>query len=216
MLLSSVEFASFLAYSVRGAEPAQHESQRWMRYLKNESIVPGTQESASSFFVRRLAERRDETPFVTWISPHAVLVPAPSSRLLKPGRLWVPLKLANAMVNSGLGRRVETWLERTEAIPKAAWSKAEDRPSVRRQYDTLRMKLPVMPSDEVVVVDDVVTRGATLLAAVSRVREALPGARVVGFAMLRALSEPAEFAEMFSPCIGRIELDQDGHTTRRP
>jgi hypothetical protein len=160
--------------------------------------------------------RLDEAGLATWISPHAVLVPAPSSRLLKPGSLWVPLKLAKAMVGLGIGRRVETWLERTEPIPKAASSKAGDRPTAQRQYETLRMKLPVIPSDEVVVVDDVVTRGATLLAAVSRVREALPGARVVGFAMVRALSEPAEFTEMYSPRIGRIDLGAVGQTTRRP
>jgi hypothetical protein len=216
MLLSSVEFASFLAYSVRGAEQAHRDSQLWMRRLKNEWIVPGTNESASSFFVRRMAARLDETPLTRWISPHAVLVPVPSSRLLKPGSLWVPFKLAKAMVELGIGRRVETWLERTEAIPKAAWSKPEDRPTAQRHYETLRMKLPVMPSDEVVLVDDVVTRGATLLAAASRAREVLPGARVTGFAMLRALSEPADFRRIFDPCVGRVDLGADGQTTRRP
>jgi predicted amidophosphoribosyltransferase len=214
--LSSVEFASFLAYSVRGDEPAQRESRTWRSLLKNDAIVLAAKEPASRVFVRRLAARLHETPFADWFPSHAVLVPIPSSRLLRPGSLWVPFKLANAMVEHGLGRRVETWLERTVAIPKAAWAKPEDRASAQRQYETLRMKTPVMPSDEVVLVDDVITRGATSLGAVRRVQELLPGARIRGFAMVRAISAPEEFGQMFDPRVGRVELLPDGSTRRRP
>ncbi|MDZ4773553.1 MAG: hypothetical protein SGI72_10510 [Planctomycetota bacterium] len=67
-----------------------------------------------------------------------------------------------------------------------------------------------------IVLDDIVTRGATLLAAVSRVQEALPGARVRGFAVVRTPSDPAEFKEMFAPIAGQITLSHDGQTARRP
>jgi hypothetical protein len=82
MSRSSVEFASFLAYSVRGTEPAQEESQAWVRWLKQERIVPGTNDPTSRFIVRRLAARLRETPFADWFSVRPVLVPVPSSRLL--------------------------------------------------------------------------------------------------------------------------------------
>lgn len=130
--------------------------------------------------------------------------------------MWVSRRLADALVAHGLGTRVEPWLERITAVPKSAWAKPEDRPTQERQYETIRMQVPVNPSEEVLVVDDVITRGATMLAACRRVQELLPGARVRGFAVLRAISEPEEFVAMFDPCLGRIDLLPGGGTRRIP
>jgi hypothetical protein len=64
-------------------------------------------------------------------------------------------------------------------------------------------------------VDDVVTRGATLLGAASRLADALPAARVRAFAAIRTISNPEEFSSITAQVIGRIEY-RDGETFRRP
>jgi len=66
--------------------------------------------------------------------------------------------------------------------------------------------------EEIVVVDDIVTRGATLLGAASRLRDSFPHARIVGFAAMRTVSNPDEFEGEYSPCSGSIESQDGGGT----
>ncbi len=63
----------------------------------------------------------------------------------------------------------------------------------------------LLPPRVITVVDDVVTRGATLLAAVSRLARAFPQSRVQAFALIRAMSGQ-EVQRMLSPCTGTIVL----------
>jgi hypoxanthine phosphoribosyltransferase len=107
-------------------------------------------------------------------------------------------------------------LSRSIALPKAAWSDAEERPTVQRHYETLAVRKLLFVPTEIVLVDDVVTRGATLLGAASRLHESFPNARISAFAAMRAISAPADFGGVFDPCVGVIRLRDDGGTTRRP
>ncbi len=119
-------------------------------------------------------------------------------------------------MSAGLGREVHTCLERIKPLRKSATSSPEHRPSAREHYDSMRVTDLPLVHGNVIVVDDVVTRGATPLAAVSRIQELVPGARVRAFAIVRTISEPERFRGMFDPCSGRIALREDGSATRRP
>lgn len=217
MLLSEIEFASFLAYSPRGESEDAAQSRHWVRKLKGELLVGGTpRESASSFVVGRLKARLDEVPFADWFGPDVLLVPAPSSALLQVHSLWVPNRIARALVRQGLGQDVLPCLERVQPVRKSATAGTANRPLARFHYDSMTISALDFPHDDVVVIDDVVTRGATLLVAVSLVQEALPGARVRGFAVVRTQSDSDDFLSMFAPVVGTISLRSDGQTTRRP
>lgn len=65
-----------------------------------------------------------------------------------------------------------------------------------------RRAAPTRP--RVLLVDDVVTRGRTLLAAAARVREALPGWEVRGFALLRTLDRAERLGSIVDPCEGEV------------
>ena len=65
------------------------------------------------------------------------------------------------------------------------------------------------------LVDDVVTRGATLIGAASRLVEVFPHARVRAFAILRTVSNTDQLAQIVDPVVGRITL-RDGETYREP
>lgn len=52
-----------------------------------------------------------------------------------------------------------------------------------------------------------VTKGATLIAAASRVKEAYPRAELRAFALVRTMGLIAEIESIWSPCCGRITYD---------
>jgi orotate phosphoribosyltransferase-like protein len=56
----------------------------------------------------------------------------------------------------------------------------------------------------VVIVDDVITKGRTLLAAAARVREALPDAQIRAFALLRTMALVSDLTNLLDPCRGEI------------
>jgi len=216
MLLSDLEFGSFLCYSPHGQDERAQESRAWVERIKGEHGCGQARLPASVFVARRLSERLAETELHTLLTPETVLVPAPRSTLQRPGSLWVPALLANALVLQGLGREVVPCLKRTRALRKSAAVPAAERPSAREHFDSLEVTDFGFSGRDIVIVDDVITRGAMLLGAASRLALILPGIRIRGFALVRTLSDPEQFRNMFAPCLGHVRLLEDGQTRRRP
>jgi phosphoribosylpyrophosphate synthetase len=59
---------------------------------------------------------------------------------------------------------------------------------------------------EILLIDDIVTRGATFLGAANRLIDALPHAHIRAFAIMRTISEPSAFVHIRDPRIGTIQL----------
>jgi adenine/guanine phosphoribosyltransferase-like PRPP-binding protein len=75
-------------------------------------------------------------------------------------------------------------LDRT--VPKSSWSPGHQRPDAEAHYNSLSVSLRLGdPPEEIVLVDDVITKGSTLLAGASRLAEAFPDANVGAFALVR-------------------------------
>jgi adenine/guanine phosphoribosyltransferase-like PRPP-binding protein len=68
----------------------------------------------------------------------------------------------------------------------------------------------------ILLVDDIITRGATLLGAASRLAEAFPKAKICAFAVIRAITDEEDFEEEYCPRVGTIILRPQGDTLRRP
>ena len=132
-----------------------------------------------------------------------VLVPVPRSAP-KTGGTWVAAELAQALVQQGLGAMTWRGLRRIHAVRKSATCAPGARPSVTSHYDSFRMEPPESPPASVVLIDDVVTKGRTILAAASRVREAIPDAEIRAFALLRTLGRVADVHNLLQPCKGEI------------
>jgi len=64
------------------------------------------------------------------------------------------------------------------------------------------------------VVDDVVTRGATLLGAATLLQRRFASCDIAGFAAVRTISE-AEVSDMFDPVVGMISM-RHGQPHREP
>jgi hypothetical protein len=134
----------------------------------------------------------------------AVLVPVPRS-VPKTGGTWVAAELAQALVQQGLGAMTWPGLRRVRAVRKSATAAPGARPSVVSHFDSLRIEPPALHPASVLLIDDVITRGRTLLAAASRVREAIPNAEIRAFALLRTMGLVSGVHHLLEPCKGEIK-----------
>jgi predicted phosphoribosyltransferase len=71
-------------------------------------------------------------------------------------------------------------------------------------------------STDIVLVDDVISRGATIIGAADRLRDAFPNTNIGAFGAMRAVGNPAEFEKEFDPQSGVVYLRSDGQSFRRP
>jgi predicted amidophosphoribosyltransferase len=178
-----------------------------MRALKGDWYLSDPPIPISEWIGNYIANELAKMPFTDFFASKPVLVPTPSSSLKDPGALWVPLRLANAMVRGGLGKMMLSCLQRIQPLPKSATSLAENRPKAVDHYRTIGIqKIFAEEPEEILLIDDVVTRGATLLGAANKLADVFPNAKIRAFAVMRTISVPEEFKAIISPCKGTIQL----------
>ncbi len=190
-----------------------------MLAIKTDDFVDQPPILMSQWIARTVQQQISSLPFADFFKPSTVLVPVPSSSLMQPGTLWVPDRIAKALVARGIGREVVECLARVKPIRKAAISDPSQRPSPAEQFETIGVqgRISEPKPDEIVLVDDIVTRGATLLGAANRLAEAFPSAQVRGFATMRTISDSSEFERLYHPVQGIIRYrEATGDTLRRP
>jgi predicted amidophosphoribosyltransferase len=215
MPLSELEFGSFLAYTPRPTlEPAK-VSKNWMYQLKTNALVGHPPQTMAGLIAQRLADRLDELPFKAWLNGTAVAIPVPKSTLARPGSLWVPYHLCEALREAGLVADVAVLLERIQAVPKAATSLPQNRATVEVHYRSLGVRPSLAIPSRILLVDDIITRGATLYASALRLVEAFPTSQIQAFAAMRTISDEALFKGISDPCRGNITRHGD-QTHREP
>jgi len=215
MLLSSVRFGATLAYSPRGTTALSRQSAGFVRALKQNKMlrVEGVEITAARYLAQRMDERRDELPFAKHLAAGVILVPMPRAGLRSKGAIWPALELAEALLERGFGGEIRELLKRTTPIRKAATSSAGERPTTLQHFDSMDVD-GLVTDQPVVLVDDVITRGATMLGAASRLRASSVTLEIFGFAAARTISK-GDVPEVFDPVVGTIEL-RKGQTFRKP
>lgn len=205
-LPSELEFGSFLTYTPRPGTELGKKSKSLMYDLKNNRLVGQPPVSITQLVAKRLVENLDQLPFKNFLTGSAIAIPVPKSSLARTGSLWVPAELAEAMKSAGLVADVMACLQRQTPVPKAATSKPSDRATARQHYDSLGVTATLMRPTEILLLDDVVTRGATLMGAAWRIQEAFPGVPIRAFAAMRTISDESRFEAITAPCQGWIRL----------
>jgi predicted amidophosphoribosyltransferase len=214
--LSQLKFGALLTYAPHGDSLETRHSKDVMFVLKRDGYV-GKQKILMSEWIAQTIQRRIiDLPFASFFQSNTILVPTPKSSLMKPNSLWVPQRIATALVRVGLGKDVSSCLVRNKAVPKAAFCAPSDRPTAAQHYESMGVQGSLSNSDEILLIDDVVTRGATLLGAANRLAQVFPQSRIRAFAAMRTISNPSEFEKVYNPCIGTIDLWESGDTYRRP
>ena len=182
-LPSSVPFASLLVYSPRGTSKVSKDS-RTVCY----DIKQGRPDTVTRA-VTRLAEVWEAKGMKDFFGPNVILVPAPKSAPLVQSALWPAHVICREIVKQGLAKAIQPALKRVTRVTKSAGAK--ERPDIHKHMET--MKATPWLSDggapRVTIVDDVITKGATLYAGCVLIREAMPEADVRLFALVRTMSQ---------------------------
>lgn len=116
----------------------------------------------------------------------------------------------------------EVWpvLRRRHAVKKSAFAAAGERPTVLEHYASFAIerafcggapidscRLAGEPREQALrltLIDDVITRGRTLIAAARSLREAFPAAQIRAFALLRTLRPDEMLRQVLDPCEGEV------------
>lgn len=205
-MLSELRFGSFLVYAPRGTNEVSRRAQQFVRALKEERLIGAPPQPPSDYAARRLAEERPASLFDALFADSPLLVPLPRSSLPIEGGIWPASNIASALVRHGIGAAVLPGLERVTAVPKSAFAASGTRPKPIDHYHSMQATKMVTDRGWLCLVDDVITKGATLLAAASRLQETYPQAKVTAFALVRTLGFVDDIDRIVEPATGSITL----------
>jgi hypothetical protein len=208
-MIRRLTFASCYVYSPRGAGAASRRSRLLRKLLK-----AGDERFILKYAVRVRQQVREEAVLAGFLGPGHVLVPVPGSAPAVAGMVSVTEHLALALIEAGLGRDIWTGLHRIRAVAKSATSPPLSRPTVCTHYESFSVAAATVPS-RIVLIDDVVTKGRTLLAAAARLKDASPDSEIRAFALLRTMGRVGGVERLLNPCVGVIRW-RAGDAYRNP
>ncbi len=208
-MLSKIAFGSFLVYAPRGTSELSKKAKQFVRALKEERLIGIPPQSPSEYAARRLADEHAKGGLEELFHAAPILVPVPRSSRTVEGGIWPAYNIASALVAQGIGATVIPCLQRVRAVPKSAFAASGTRPKPLDHYESISARKLVADRDELCLVDDVITKGATVLAAASRLQEAYPHATIVAFALVRTLGFVDDIDRIVEPAVGTITLRGD-------
>ena len=224
--LTVLEFGSLFSYTPRPNSTDSKlledmkKTKNWTIWLKQNRMVSiqGQQDTMSmSDYVATILERNlTKLPFNDFFDRDTTLVPVPRNAPLTKDGLWVPDKIANAMVKRGIGSSVVPCLIRSVPVNKSGQANSTIRPLPKEHYESVSISTTLTGFDEIVLIDDVITRGATLIGLANKMADQNPGIRIRAFSAIRTISNPTEFTGWFKPVRGTITLRSSGDAIRRP
>ena len=201
-----MEFGSLLTYSPYGTTDEEKRSMTFRSKLKSDGYLETEQILMTQYIARGIKDNLKKLPFADFFKSNPILVPTPNSSLTKANTLWVPQRLAAALVNNGLGVEVSPCLKRTNSLRKSHTISSTNRPKALEHYDTMAVQKEFTEPDEILLIDDFITRGSTFMGAANRLKDAFPNANIRGFAGIRTISQSRDFRKIYHPCKGQISL----------
>lgn len=201
-------FACFYSYSPRGDTVVSRRSRLLCGRVKE-----GRSAWLKSYSLPVSLELNQNQSFGGFVSRGCVLVPVPESEPSSGRSRWVASRISSTLHELGLGREMWQGLQRLRPLARSTMAWRWERPTVEQHYQSLAVVArPDVPTD-IVLVDDVVTKGRTLMAAALRLHQAYPGAAIRAFALIRTMGFVTDVNRLFDPCVGRILWD--GRDARR-
>lgn len=212
-LPSELDFVSLLKYSPHGSTNISVASRQIAYAIKGDRHYGNVR--AISRAALRIKENLEEFPFLAeCFGKDVTLIPMPRSSPLKPGTLWPNMRICEAIQKEGLCESIFPCLSRVSSVTKAATAKPGGRPDPIDHFDSTKVEYePLLSSPkQITIVDDVITRGASMIGIYPKVQEAFPDAKIRCFALVRTMSGQ-EVDAVVEPILGTIQFH--GHSLRR-
>jgi predicted amidophosphoribosyltransferase len=169
-----------------------------------ELLKAGDPSFMSKYALRVRQQAKDSPLWHGFFSATDVLVPVPRSTPYVAGGLWAAEDLARALVKVGLGDAAWPGLRRVHAVRKSSTAAPSERPTVTLHYESFSIERSPTEPEKILLVDDVITKGRTLLAAASRLHDAFPSAQIRAFALVRTMGLISGVEQLLDPCMGEI------------
>jgi predicted amidophosphoribosyltransferase len=209
-VIRAVTYASCYVYSPTGTD-AVCERSRLLR-----SLLKSSDAAFMLKYALRVRQEVKQSPLLAdFFGATDVLVPVPGNTPYTAGGLWAAEHLAIALVQEGLGAASWSGLRRIRAVRKSATAAPGHRPTVGLHYESFVIERAAIAPDRIVLIDDVVTKGRTLLAAATRVHEAFPCAQIRAFALLRTMGSSPGSNSCWNPAREKFDGDPGMRTAPR-
>lgn len=208
---SELRFGSLLVYAPQGTSDLSNQSRQVVRHLKN---------CRAAILQRvglRFAEQVTLGRFQGILGPDVLLVPAPRSSPAVKDMNWPALRISKELQDRHLCGGISCMLERHAPVAKSALvTKGSERTTPEQHAASLRCTMtPSAPRTPITIIDDVVTRGSTLLGCAWVLAERFPEASICALAVVRTMSG-LEVESILDPVDdGRICL-RSGSPRREP
>lgn len=201
-LISSLEFASCYTYSPKGGSAIAKRSRDLRDWLKS-AHRPSLKKMAN-----RVCVLFENNTFDGFFGHDVVLMPVPGSKPLTDStNLWTSKEICETLIEKGLADSISFAARRKTGVPKSAYQSGPSRPNAKKHYDSINLSEEIISPKRLLLVDDIVTKGNTMLGCASRVRERFPKAEIKAFAMLRTMGLEPDIDKILDPCTGLISLD---------
>ncbi len=198
-MLSRLPFASCYVYSPAGCCPESRLSRNLRSLLK-----AGDSAYLYAYAARIRVEADRQSRFAEFFAGRPLLMPVPSCRPGCAHPSEFVAALAAALSAEGLGSACWSGLRRIRGVAKSATSKPGLRPTTAQHYESFAVDHQSKVPERILLVDDIITKGRTLLAAATRIHEVFPHADIRAFALLRTMGYAPEIDRLLCPCVGEI------------
>lgn len=197
---SDIPYGSLLNYIPRGNYDQAAQAKQAVGRTK------AGDDKAIEYLISLIESRPLANNLKEFIGSGALIVPVPRSSLIKPDSVWPSKLIAEELAKQGYGKEARYAIERHAPIRTSSQQAAANRPSIKEHTETLRVVMPPQLGDPkvIILVDDVVSKGSTVLACAEILQKAYPDYTIKIFTIARTRFESADEFNALDPHVGVI------------